>query len=146
MRFYRNSTLHREHALRREGTGLARAPGGWRRAVWGGLALALLGSVFGCAPGSKSQAPPSATPAGVVQVPDHFVVVDSASAATREPKPGEGCHNPMVDPKDGAKLTLVRSSNGMGDYDVPEGRYGVGRGQLLRLDCANGRPMGVVTR
>ncbi len=106
----------------------------------------MLAIASGCASGSKSQAPPSATPAGLVQVPDHFLVGEIDSAATREPKPGEGCRNPMVDPHDGTKLTLVRSSNGMGDYEVPEGRYGVGKGQLLRLDCANGRPMGMVKR
>ena len=119
---------------------------GWRRVVWGALAFALLGGIPACAPGSKSQAPPNATPTGLVQVPDHFLVGDPNSAVTREPKPGEGCRNPMVDPHDGTKLTLVRSSNGMGDYEVPEGRYGVGKGQLLRLDCSNGRPMGVVKR
>jgi hypothetical protein len=106
----------------------------------------LLGATSGCASSSKSQAPPNATPAGLVQVPDHFLVGEIDGTATREPKPGEGCHNRMVDPKDGTKLTLVRSSNGMGDYEALEGRYGVGKGQLLRLDCANGRPMGVVKR
>jgi hypothetical protein len=111
----------------------------WRRAA-GRAGSRLLGATW-CAPGSKSQAPPSATPAGLVQVPDHFLVGEIDGAATREPKPGEGCHNPMVDPKDGTRLTLVRSSSGMGDYEAPEGRYGVGKGQLLRLDCANGRPM-----
>lgn len=132
--------------MRYEATRLAHAIGGWRRTVWAGLALVLLGAIASCAHGSKTQAPPNAAPTGLVQVPDHFLVGDPTSAETREPKPGEGCHSPMVDPKDGTKLTLVRSSNGMGDYEVPEGRYGVAKGQLLRLDCSNGRPMGVVKR
>jgi len=106
----------------------------------------LVFALAGCAGSKGKAAQPSATPPGIIQVPEHFLVGDPNSASTREPAAGEGCHSPMVDPSDGTRITLVRSSNGLGDYEVLEGRYGVGKGQLLRLDCANGRVMGVVKR
>ncbi|MCB1009562.1 MAG: hypothetical protein KDB94_11800 [Acidobacteria bacterium] len=56
------------------------------------------------------------------------------------------CWNPMVDPRDGTTLRLVRSANGAGDYEPPAGRYGVGSDQLLRLDCASGKTIGIVAR
>lgn len=68
--------------------------------------------------------------------------------ALSEPRESGACRNPMVDPRDGTRLTLVQSQRGgsgqVGDYRVPEGRYGVGTGELLRLDCGSGRPVGVV--
>ncbi len=57
---------------------------------------------------------------------------------------GEGCRNPTLDPRDGTRLTLVRSLGGTGDYRVPAGMYGVGAGELLRLECAAGRVVGIV--
>jgi hypothetical protein len=64
--------------------------------------------------------------------------------------PGDGCRSPLVDPRDHAVLRLERSMEyGMtyhGDYDVPTGRYGVQRGELLRLDCATGEVVGIVRR
>lgn len=56
------------------------------------------------------------------------------------------CWNPMVDPRDGGVLRLVRSANGAGDYEPPAGRYGVGSDQLLRIDCASGKTIGIVPR
>ena len=68
--------------------------------------------------------------------------------ALSEPRESGACRNPMVDPRDGTRLTLVQSQRGgsgqVGDYRVPEGRYGVGTRELLRLDCGSGRPVGVV--
>jgi hypothetical protein len=52
----------------------------------------------------------------------------------------------MVDPRDGTTLKLIRSKDGRGDYEVPPGRYGVGEGKLLRLDCATGRIVAIVKR
>lgn len=57
-----------------------------------------------------------------------------------------GCRNPMVDPRDGTRLRLVRSEGRIGDFEVPDGRYGVRRGEVLRLDCAAGRVLGIATR
>jgi hypothetical protein len=41
---------------------------------------------------------------------------------------------------------MVRAASGIGDYEVPEGRYGVGPGEVLRLDCSTGRVLGIVGR
>ena len=76
-------------------------------------------------------------------LPDHFLV-GLPSGSTAEPVAGEGCRNPMVDPRDGSLLRLVRSAEARGDYQVPGNRYGVGAGQLLRLNCATGVALGVV--
>ena len=34
-------------------------------------------------------------------LPDHFMVTVTGIAQAEEPKPGEGCRNPMVDPRNG---------------------------------------------
>jgi len=78
--------------------------------------------------------------------PDHFVVGIPNGSATSEPKPGEGCRNPMADPRDGTRLQLIRSAEGQGDYEVPPGRYGVSEDELLRLECSTGRVVGIVKR
>lgn len=77
--------------------------------------------------------------------PDRFLVGSMTGTETREPVPGKGCGSPMVDPRDGTRLTLVRSGEGQGDYEVPHGRFGVGRKELLRLDCSTGAVIGIVT-
>lgn len=60
--------------------------------------------------------------------------------------PGNACLSPMVDPRNGTKLTMQRAANGMADYSVPDGKYGVKPNQLLRLDCNTGKPLGIVKR
>jgi hypothetical protein len=89
------------------------------------------------------------TPADVVRlasdVPAHFLVGGLDGQETFEPEPGP-CRNPMVDPRDQTRLTLVRSSTERGDYEVAAGRYGTREGELLRIDCATGRAVGVVRR
>lgn len=55
------------------------------------------------------------------------------------------CWNPLVDPRDGTRIVLVNAQAGkVGDYRVPEGRYGVGTGELLRVSCATGAVIGVI--
>lgn len=78
--------------------------------------------------------------------PDRFLIGSNNGEAVTEPVSGEGCRNPMVDPRDNTRITLIRSGANVGDYQVPENRYGVERGQLLRLDCETGRPLGIVRR
>ena len=78
--------------------------------------------------------------------PDRFLVGTPNGAATSEPAPDQGCRNPMVDPRDGAKVRLVRSAGTRGDYEVPAGRYGLEPGELLRLACDTGRVIGIVRR
>ena len=80
--------------------------------------------------------------------PDHFVVGSPEGDETSEPgaSPARDCRSPMVDPRDGTKLQLVWSSGGQGEYEVLAGRYGVGSGEVLRLDCATGRVLGIAKR
>jgi hypothetical protein len=59
---------------------------------------------------------------------------------------GAGCRSPMVDPRDGTVITFLRSTTTVGDYDVPSGRYGVGPGELLRIECNTGRVVGITRR
>lgn len=79
----------------------------------------------------------------VVDAPDHFVIGEHGGPAVSEPSGSGECRSPMVDPRDGTRIQLVRSSGGVGDYEVPTGRYGVGKGEVLRLDCGSGRALGV---
>ena len=97
---------------------------------------------IGCA--SQREIAVSGSPAAR-GLPDHFLVGAHTDPGFRqEPRAGEGCRNPLVDPQDGTRLTLVRSSGGRGDYSVAAGRYNVGRRELLRVECATGRPVGIV--
>jgi len=100
--------------------------------------------------------PWAATPSPAADLPAAFVFDSS------RPTPAAGgaaCLTPLVDPGGGTKLSLVRSASPsnrsgygpaeavVGDYAVtPEGRYGVGPRQLLRLDCGTGKPLGIVPR
>ena len=58
--------------------------------------------------------------------------------------PGNACLSPMRDMRNDTSIKMVRAANGQADYRVPDGRYGVGQHQLLRLDCNTGRPLGIV--
>ncbi|CAN5820431.1 hypothetical protein BH23GEM9_BH23GEM9_15830 [soil metagenome] len=63
--------------------------------------------------------------------------------------PEDGCRVNIVDPRDQLSLRLSRSAQyGMsyhGDYEVPDGRYGVRPGELLRVDCSTGSVIGIVS-
>ena len=54
------------------------------------------------------------------------------------------CPSPVMDPNTHAQLTMVRSYAGRADYSVPQGAYGVGAGELLRVECGNGTAVGIV--
>ena len=113
------------------------------------LATALLLVLSGCAVSSGSTYPADAPARAASGTPDHFMVGTlEPGGALGEPRESGACRNPMVDPRDGTRLTLVQSQRGeagqVGDYRVPDGRYGVGAGELLRLDCGSGRAIGVV--
>jgi len=79
-----------------------------------------------------------------IDTPTHFLVAGSGGK-TEEPAPGP-CRNPMIDPRDGTRIVLERSSEGRGYYRVPAGRYGVRRGELLLIECGTGRVIGIVKR
>jgi hypothetical protein len=102
----------------------------------------------GCASSRGSMEAPVVAQAK--NLPDHFMVAVTGIAQAEEPKPGEGCRNPMVDPRNGTPLNLMRSKSGVGDYQV-QGRdyeldssYGVDPRHLLRIDCATGKALGIV--
>ena len=63
---------------------------------------------------------------------------------------GAACRSPLTDPADGSRLVLERSwqrdGSPIGDYRAEPGRYGLGEGEFLRVDCATWRPLGAVPR
>lgn len=119
-----------------------------RQTAGGWLAvLVCLMLASGCALGMRSTYPADAPARTASDTPARFMI-GSATGETSEPRPGDGCRNPMIDPRDGMRLTLVLSQRGpegeIGDYEVPGRRYGVRAGELLRLDCSSGRVVGIV--
>lgn len=103
------------------------------------LAAALL-TLPGCITIGNGSTPGDSTARAAENLPASFRSVDGAPLADGE------CRSPLIDPRDGTRLTMVRSQFGKGDYEVPPGRYGAGRRDLLRIDCADGVPLGLVSR
>lgn len=96
-----------------------------------------------------------------------------ADTTIRSTRATPGCTSPLVDPRDGTKLMLVRSqqvggdltpttsrsptrdvvptsppghNTFRGDYAVEAvGRYGMAANELLRIDCVTGRGLGIVS-
>ena len=58
------------------------------------------------------------------------------------------CKSPLTDPRDGTRIIMQTSfsNEGIGDYEVPTGKYGVEQGELLRVNCATGEVVGIVRR
>ena len=75
--------------------------------------------------------------------PPHFVRADM-SPLVGPSGVAVACPSPIMDPNTHAQLTMVRSYAGRADYAVPQGAYGVGAGELLRVDCGDGSPVGIV--
>jgi hypothetical protein len=73
-------------------------------------------------------------------------VLDPAAQVAQDTIPGEGCRSPLYDPRDRTAIVMVRSATERGDYEVPAGRYGIGEGELLRVTCNTGVPLGAVRR
>lgn len=106
------------------------------------LAAVLLIALAGCTSVKNEMTGPVV---GVpIDLPDRFKVPTSGIDKSVDPKPGEGCRNPMVDPRDKTLLDLRRSADGIGDYWVQSGKYGVTSRQFLRVDCATGKAIGIV--
>jgi len=106
-------------------------------------------TVSACAATSRTIHPASGPARSAEDTPTRFMVgTIPPGGALTEATPATACRNPMVDPRDATQLRLVQSQPGenghMGDYAVPDGRYGVRRGELLRLDCGTGAPIGIV--
>lgn len=77
-------------------------------------------------------------------IPDYFVVDPGITRPDEDAAYGPRCYNPMLDPRDGRRLRLVRAANDRGDYEAPAGSYGLALGELLRLECSTGRVIGIV--
>lgn len=110
------------------------------------ILTAWLGALVACSATTDTFS--SATPlrAGT-DLPHRFEPPDTLPRmAPADTLPGGGCLSPMRDPRDRTLLRMVRSGATRADYDVPDGRYGVGPTELLRLECNTGRPLGVVGR
>lgn len=56
------------------------------------------------------------------------------------------CKSPMIDSRDGTEIIMHRSSGSIGDYEVPNGKYGLQRRELLRINCETGEVLGVVKK
>lgn len=80
----------------------------------------------------------------VLDGPEVFMV-QQAGILSRVPGTS-ACLSPLFDPRDHAQIVLSRSRDGLGDYEVGKNRYGMGRGELLRIDCRTGAPVGIVRR
>lgn len=114
-------------------------------AVRGVVALALVtGLGAGCASANATMSGAILRPA--VDAPAQFVAQGMAPAAPAEATTSPSCRNPLFDPRDSTRIVLDRSARGTGDYFVPANRYGVSDGELLRIDCSTGRPLGIVRR
>ena len=90
-------------------------------------------------------------PRGVLRdaenVPNHFEPKNpDARILPPDTLAGSGCLSPMVDPRDGTEIGFLRASDGHADYATPNGMYGVGRNELLRLECNTGKVLGIVRR
>ena len=72
--------------------------------------------------------------------------VPPAFATESGDNPSSGCRSPLIDPRDGTRIVMLRSGADRGDYRVPDGRYGVGTDEALRVHCPTGRVVGVVRR
>jgi hypothetical protein len=108
------------------------------------VAFALATSGAGCAIANSTMDGPVLRAAA--DAPAQFVAVLGARGVPGDTIPGPGCRSPLFDPRDDVRLILTRSAVGRGDYTVPDRRYGVMEGELLRVDCNTGRPLGIVQR
>lgn len=106
------------------------------------LATSLVVAALLCAGATNAQSKADKRPAtrAAADTPEHFVPQEGVSLN------GTSCKSPMVDERDGTILKLAASAGGEGDYLVPEGKYGVMKGEYLRLDCSTGEVIGIVRK
>ena len=110
-------------------------------------ALALVGALavsgIGCAHGQKFPPDEVAKPAS--DLPTRFMY--DATDYNPDSLPLKECRSPMSDPRDRTRLVMVREvKDKRADYEVPEGRYGVKAGELLRINCRTSAAIGIVPR
>ena len=123
-----------------------RVPGARCRAERAGpILLILVVAISGCFIGMSSGGGGVRRPAE--DVPNHFEPKNpNARMMPADTIAGSGCLSPMVDPRDGSEIGILRSEEGYADYAVPGRMYGVGSGELLRLECNTGKVLGIVRR
>jgi hypothetical protein len=85
--------------------------------------------------------PMTADPSGMRDTPASFQALGTRPS---ESAGSSACLNPLEDPRDGSRITLVRSHGGFGDYAAPPSKYGLAAGELLRVNCRTGQPVGSV--
>ena len=106
----------------------------------------VVAALTACAVGS-SGFPPNSSARPAVSLPPRF---EPENRRLRVPDAdtlaGPGCLTPLLDPRNGTAIVLSRSVTPYGDYDVPPGSYGVREGDLLRLECNEGKAIGIVRR
>lgn len=103
------------------------------------VALLFLAASGGCSTMKQSlKTTPDRIDRPATDTPDLFVREDG------RPNAGTPCLTTLVDPRDKSTVELVRTIPTQGDYRVAAGKYGVTGTELLRIDCATGRPTGIV--
>lgn len=90
--------------------------------------------LLSCGPGKDGNGPTRTA----IDVPEAFTPPAGLAWGDND------CLNPIIDPLDGTELILIQSRNGRGDYRVTERKYGVSKGELLRVNCRTGAVIGIV--
>lgn len=77
-----------------------------------------------------------------IDVPDRFEAADGVIRTSN------ACVSPLIDPRDDTTIKLYTSfgEREVGDYSVPQGRYGVEENELLRINCRTGEVIGIVRK
>ena len=85
------------------------------------------------------------TPRAALDLPGRFEPID-ATARTwpSDTLVGSGCLTTLKDPRDDSEIHAARAGGGMADFRIHDVRYGVRSGELLRVVCNTGQPVGVV--
>ena len=104
-----------------------------------GVAAMIVAAGCGSAP---RRFPPDSEIRPRAALPASFAVLEAGTP--RPARPGEGCRSPLFDAASGATLFLERSTGGRGDYSNLDGRLHLAAGELVRVECATGRTLGVV--
>jgi len=124
------------------GTGGVRSTARTARTV---LILALASWGLGCA--TTSDFAPGQRLAPALDAPARFEPQQAElRLAQGDTLAGRGCVSPLVDPRDGTVLRMIRSAETLGDYEAPAGRYGAGTEYLVRVVCNTGAPAGLAPR
>ena len=110
-------------------------------------AIGLVGILGACAIGGGGSFPLDSSVRPAEGLPARFEPVAPATRiAPADTIAGAACTSPFRDPRDGTLLRMERAISPRADYVVPAGHYGVGRDELLRLDCNTGIAIGIVRR